>query len=84
MLIGCNGIPIYEDADWLKEKYIIDGMNQDQIASICNVPRSIIKMRVKKFKLHKTKSEWMKGHLVKKETIEKILRINAENFVLQD
>ena len=33
--------------------------------------QDLIKQKIKKFKLHKTKSEWMQGHTVNPKTIEK-------------
>ena len=58
-MMGCNGEPLYNNKNWLEMKYFKEGLNQLQISQICNVSRDLIKQKIKKFKLHKTKSEWM-------------------------
>lgn len=78
-MMGCNGILFYDSKDWLEEKYLKEGLNQSQISLICNCTRNLIKQRIKKFNLHKLKSEWMKGHLVKEETKNKINKTKLFN-----
>ena len=78
-MMGCNGEPLYNNKNWLEMKYFKEGLNQLQISQICNVSRDLIKQKIKKFKLHKTKSEWMQWHTVNPKTIEKIKLIKFKN-----
>ncbi|NOR27510.1 MAG: PHP domain-containing protein [Lutibacter sp.] len=77
--ILCNGELKFKNYDWLKKKYNDENLNQEQIGDICGVNRKIISKWISKFKLKKTKSEWMKGHYVNPKTIEKIVNKKKQN-----
>jgi hypothetical protein len=72
-LMACNGHALYEDGDWLYQKYALEGLHQQQIADICKCDRHTISDRLHKLGIAKTKGEWMKGHLVRPETTAKIV-----------
>ena len=77
-LLACNGQKKYEDKEWLLKKYIEENLNQQQIADIYNVSRDVIKKFLKKYNIHKTKNEWMKGHFVSDQCRGKISKIKLE------
>ncbi len=77
--IICNGIePKYENRKWLKKRYIVDGLNQIQIAKLCDVGEWVIANRIKVFNLKKNRSEWMKNHYVSDSTKFKLKKAHAE------
>lgn len=77
--ILCNGENKHDNYDWMKRKYIDENLNQQQIADLLGIKRGVIKSRIKKFNLHKTKSQWMKGHYVNPQTIQKIIKLKEKN-----
>lgn len=71
-LIACNGEKCYESREWMEKKYIQEGLNRQQIADICGVNIWLIIKSIHEFNMHKTKSEFMKGHYVSEKCKENL------------
>lgn len=59
--IKVNGIPAYKDKEWLKQKYIIDNLSQDEIGFLAGVSKHTIRTWVRKHKLQKELGSWSVG-----------------------
>ena len=59
--IAVNGIPVYQDADWLREHYIYQNLDQDTIADLAGVSTHTIRAWVRKHNLQKPVGSWSKG-----------------------
>ena len=51
--IKVNGIPVYQDKEWLEELYNKKNISQEEIGKIANVSKHTIRSWVKKFNLQK-------------------------------
>jgi len=59
--IMVNGQPMYKDADWLHEHYIVKKLSQEDIASIAGVSKHTIRSWISKHGLQKPMGSWTVG-----------------------
>ena len=53
-------LKLYKNEDWLREKYLGEGLSTYQIAEICNVHRVTIKNYIDKFGIKRRVEYWGK------------------------
>lgn len=59
--IMVNGEPLYQDKDWLKNKYWDENLSQQEIGNLCGVSKHCIRTWIRKFHLQKPMGSWCIG-----------------------
>lgn len=59
--IKVNGIPAYKDKEWLKSKYSVENLSQEEIGILAGVSKHTIRTWVRRHKLQKELGSWSKG-----------------------
>ena len=59
--VKVNGIPVYQDRDWLENHYKKQNLSQEKIGEIANVSKHTIRNWVNKFDLQKPLGSWTIG-----------------------
>jgi thymidylate synthase (FAD) len=59
--IMTNGIKAYKDKDWLYNKYIEEGLSQEEIGNICGISKHTVRGWVRRYKLQKPYGSWTIG-----------------------
>ncbi len=59
--IAVNGTPVYKDADWLRDHYVVQNLDQETIATLAGVSPHTIRAWVRKHQLQKPMGSWAKG-----------------------
>lgn len=56
-----NGIPAYQDKEWLNRQYNELKLSQEEIGEICGVSKHTVRKWVRKYNLQKEMGEWSRG-----------------------
>lgn len=56
-----NGLPLYQDKEWLKQKYLDENLSQQEIGDLCGVGKDCIRKWVRQFNLQKPMGSWSVG-----------------------
>lgn len=59
--VATNGIKAYKDKDWLRQKYHIENLSQEEIGVLCGVSKHTVRAWVKKNNLQKEAGSWTIG-----------------------
>ncbi len=62
-LIATNGIRVYKDPDWLRQRYVDEGLEQEVIGRLAGVSTHTIRAWVRKHGLQKPVGSWTKGRI---------------------
>jgi thymidylate synthase ThyX len=61
--IATNGTPAYKDREWLQQRYVEEGLEQEAIARLAGVSPHTIRSWVRKHGLQKPLGSWTKGRI---------------------
>ena len=60
-IVYTNGVPAYQQKEWLNEKYNVENLSQKEIAALCGISHHTVRSYVRQFGLQKTPGSWSIG-----------------------
>lgn len=60
-IVYTNGVPAYQQKEWLNEKYNVENLSQKEIAALCGISHHTVRSYIRQFGLQKTPGSWSIG-----------------------
>jgi thymidylate synthase (FAD) len=59
--LATNGTPAHKDREWLRQRYLVEGLDQEEIGRLAGVSGHTIRAWVRKHGLQKSPGSWSRG-----------------------